>query len=85
MAARAGLSRRTFTRLSRLETHMSVGNWKMQVRLIEAVTRIASSAPITSVAFDIGYESSSAFSAMFRQSLGTSPSVVAGRRDERLP
>jgi AraC-like DNA-binding protein len=84
-AARAGLSRRTFTRLFRLETNMSVGTWKKQARLIEAVTRIASGASITSVAFDIGYESSSAFSAMFRQSLGTSPSAFSGRKDERLP
>ena len=84
-ATRAGLSRRTFTRLFRLETNMSVGTWKKQARLIEAVTRIASGASITSVAFDIGYESSSAFSAMFRQSLGTSPSAFSGRRDERLP
>ncbi|MGX9444238.1 AraC family transcriptional regulator [Nitrobacteraceae bacterium UC4446_H13] len=79
-AARAGLSRRTFTRLFRLETKMSVGTWKKQARLIEAVTRIASGASITSVAFDIGYESSSAFSAMFRQSLGTSPSAFSTRR-----
>ncbi len=84
-AARAGLSRRTFTRLFRLETNMSVGNWKKQARLIEAVTLIASGASITSVAFDIGYESSSAFSAMFRQSLGASPSVFARRRDKRRP
>jgi len=79
-ATRAALSRRSFTRLFRAETGMSVGAWRRQVRLVEAVTRIAAGAPITSIAFEVGYESSSAFSAMFRQSLGMKPSSFSVRR-----
>ena len=35
--------------------------------------RLGSGAPVTEVALDLGYESVSAFSAMFRRAAGTSP------------
>ncbi|WP_242199287.1 AraC family transcriptional regulator [Sphingomonas hankookensis] len=72
-AAVAGMGRRTFTRSFRRETGSGLGTWRQQARLMEALSLIAIGKPITTVAFDVGYESASGFSAMFRRSFGTSP------------
>lgn len=72
-AKKTGMSRRTLTRRFRIETGISIATWITQARLIEAMSRIAEGASITSVAFEVGYESSSAFGAMFRRTFGTSP------------
>jgi AraC-like DNA-binding protein len=73
-AARAGLSGRTLERRFKGATGMSFGRWRQQARLLEAVARLAGGAPVTRVALDLGYDSPSAFSAMFRKILGTAPS-----------
>lgn len=69
----AGMARRTFTRSFRDETGMAFAGWRRQVRLAEAAERIAAGQPIGRVAYDLGYESSSAFTAMFRRTLGAAP------------
>jgi AraC-like DNA-binding protein/quercetin dioxygenase-like cupin family protein len=68
-----GLGRRTLTRLFRRETGMSFAEWRQQVRLMEALSRLTMREPVTNVALDLGYDSPSAFSAMFRRSMGISP------------
>jgi AraC-like DNA-binding protein/mannose-6-phosphate isomerase-like protein (cupin superfamily) len=68
-----GLGRRTLTRLFRKETGMSFGEWRQQVRLMEALTRLTMREPVTAVALDLGYDSPSAFTAMFRRAMGISP------------
>lgn len=68
-----GLGRRTLTRLFRKETGMSFAEWRQQVRLMEALSRLTMREPVTNVALDLGYDSPSAFSAMFRRSMGISP------------
>ena len=68
-----GLGRRTLTRLFRRETGMSFAEWRQQVRLMEALSRLTLREPVTTVALDLGYDSPSAFSAMFRRSMGISP------------
>jgi AraC-like DNA-binding protein len=73
-AERAGASGRTLARLFQRQTNMSFGAWRQQARLLEAISRIAAGASITTVAFDLGYESSSAFTYMFRRALGVPPS-----------
>jgi len=74
----AGMSRRTFTRTFRKETGMSFTEWCRDVRLLEAVSLLGIGRPVTSVAFDVGYNSSSAFAAVFRRAFGTSPSRYIG-------
>jgi AraC-like DNA-binding protein len=69
-----GASGRTLARLFRRETGMSFGAWRQQARLIEALARLGAGEPVTTVALDLGYESPSAFTAMFRRSLGVTPS-----------
>jgi AraC-like DNA-binding protein/mannose-6-phosphate isomerase-like protein (cupin superfamily) len=69
----AGMGRRTFTRLFRREAHMSFATWRQHVRLMEAMARLATGEPVTSVALDVGYNSPSAFTAMFRKAFGAAP------------
>ncbi|MCG8371660.1 MAG: helix-turn-helix transcriptional regulator [Proteobacteria bacterium] len=73
LAAQAGCSRRTFTRTFRKETDMSFSSWRRHVRLLEATSRLAEGQPVTRVAFDVGYASQSAFTAMFHRVFGTTP------------
>lgn len=72
-AERTGMSRRTLTRHFRLETGISIATWIKQARLVEALSRMAEGASVTTAAFEVGYESSSAFGAMFRRTFGCSP------------
>lgn len=69
----AGMGRRTFTRMFRREAHMSFATWRQHVRLMEAMSRLATGEPVTSVALDVGYNSPSAFTAMFRKAFGAAP------------
>lgn len=78
-AAQVGMSRRTFTRVFKQELGMGFALWRQQVRLMEAVSLLAAGRSITSVAFDVGYESPSAFTAMFHRTFGEPPSVYAAR------
>ena len=66
-------STRTLYRRFVKETGITFARWKQQARLLESVRRLAEGVPVTTVAFDLGYESASAFSTMFRRSLGVAP------------
>lgn len=77
LAARAGMSRRSFTRQFKLEVGMGLAVWRQQVRLMSALSLLAEGEPVTSVAFAVGYDSPSAFSALFRRSFGAPPSEYA--------
>jgi AraC-like DNA-binding protein len=80
VAAEAGMSRRTFTRLFRAQTGVSFAAWRQQVCLLAAVARLGEGQPVTRVALDLGYASPSAFASAFRGVLGDAPSrYVAGR------
>ena len=69
----AGASARTLARLFQSETGMSFRTWRQQLRLQKALELLAEGRPVTSVAIDLGYESPSAFIAMFRRTLGAPP------------
>ncbi len=74
MAHKAGMSRRSFTRLFRLQTGMSFSAWRQQACLLAALTRMGNGESITAVAIELGYSSASAFTAAFRRVLGAPPS-----------
>lgn len=74
VARRANASVRTIERLFRLETGMTFGRWRQQLRLLEALRLLAGGKAVTAVALEVGYDSPSAFIAMFRKALGTTPS-----------
>jgi len=71
--ARVGASNRTLTRLFQRETGMSFGRWRQQLHVGLALQRLAEGETVTNIALDLGYESPSAFIAMFRRMLGTTP------------
>lgn len=72
-APRVGASARTLARLFVSETGSTFAEWRRQVRLLEAIDRLGKGQAVTRVALDLGYESPSAFIAMFRRTLGASP------------
>lgn len=72
-AAAANTSARTLYRRFLQETGISFARWKQQARLLESVRRLSAGASVTRVALDLGYESASAFSTMFRRALRISP------------
>lgn len=72
-AVAAGMCRRTFTRLFRRETGVTFATWRQNVRLMEAMSRLANGQSVTAVACDVGYSSPSAFTAMFRRAFGVPP------------
>lgn len=73
-ARTAGVSRCTLARLFRRETGMSFAAWRKQVRLLDALSRLAIGHSVTTVALDVGYSSASAFTATFRRTFGITPS-----------
>ncbi|HNP37818.1 MAG TPA: helix-turn-helix transcriptional regulator [Woeseiaceae bacterium] len=76
--ASVGASARTLERLFQNEAGISFGAWRRQVRLLAALTGLAAKIPVANVASDLGYESASAFSAMFKRTLGCPPSQFFG-------
>ncbi len=80
-ADRMAMSRRSFTRHFQRETGVSLSVWRQQACLFAAVPRLAEGEPVTSVAIDLGYDSVSAFTTMFRRMLGVSPKYYLPRLD----
>lgn len=68
------MSRRSFTRRFREQTGLSFANWRRQASVFAALPRLAAGEPVTTIAFDLGYESASAFATMFRRVVGVPPS-----------
>ncbi len=76
-AGEMNTSTRTLYRRFLRETGITFARWKQQARLLESIRRLAEGMPVTAVAIDLGYESPSAFSTMFRRALGVAPRVFA--------
>jgi AraC-like DNA-binding protein/mannose-6-phosphate isomerase-like protein (cupin superfamily) len=74
-AGAVGASVRTLTRLFEAQTRMSFRAWRTQLRLLAALEMLAAGRGVTEVSIEVGYESASAFTAMFRRSLGTTPTA----------
>ena len=73
------VSARTLARRFQNETGLSFGAWRQQARVLEAMGRLGGGEPVTQVALDLGYESVSAFSAMFHRATGAPPSQFGSR------
>jgi len=73
-AERIEVTSKTIHRLFTKETGMSFAQWREQARLLFALRKIANGEKIIDIAFDCGYGSPSAFTAMFRRHFGVPPS-----------
>ncbi len=79
LAAGAGLSARTMTRLFLGQTGLTFRAWRRRLRLLKSLTGLEAGNSVTAVALDSGYASTSAFIAAFRREFGATPreSVLA--------
>lgn len=73
-AVALAMNRRSFTRLFRNETGMSVAEWRQQACVAVTLPKLAAGESITTLAFDLGYETPANFSTMFKRILGVPPS-----------
>lgn len=75
----AGASSRTLARLFVSETGLTFRVWRKRLLLQEAIKRLDQGQQVTCVAFDLGYNSVSAFIEMFRKELGVTPGQYTRR------
>ncbi len=73
----AAMGRRTFTRSFRRETGLAFAMWRQQIRLQAALSMLSEGKSITAIAYEVGYENPSAFTAMFHRALGVAPTRYA--------
>ncbi len=79
-AQRLHMHPRTLARLFLRETGMNFGAWCRQARLLLSLPRLAAGASVLEVALSHGYDSPSAFTAVFRRSFGAPPSAYQRNR-----
>ena len=70
-----GMSTRTLVRRFVQETGLSFTEWRQQARLVRAIEWLAGGMSVTTVALDLGYNTVSAFIAMFRRAVGMTPTA----------
>ena len=81
-ASAVGASKRTLGRLFTAQTGMSFREWRQQRRLLRALELLATGDNVTTVALELGYDNTSAFIAMFRRCLGTTPTRYLNITDQ---
>jgi AraC-like DNA-binding protein len=74
-AAALGIDAKTIQRLFARETGMTFGQWRQQARLLHGLERLAIGDKVVDVALALGYDSPSAFAAMFKRQFGETPSA----------
>ncbi|KRE89158.1 AraC family transcriptional regulator [Frateuria sp. Soil773] len=72
---RLGIAEKTIHRLFVKQTGMTFAQWREQARLVFALRRLGAGDRVIDIAFDCGYASQSAFTAMFRRHFGVTPSA----------
>jgi AraC-like DNA-binding protein len=73
LARSAGASLRTLERCFLAETGVAVGEWRRRMRLFHALRLLEAGGTVTEVALEVGYATTSAFSAAFTREFGRSP------------
>ena len=74
--AHMGLSRRTLSRLFRQNVGMTFGTWRQMLHVQIALRELEQGVPVNIIAYDLGYESSSAFIKMFKRNTGLTPGTI---------
>lgn len=68
------ISSKTLARHFQKETGLHFSHWVRQAKLMQAMINLALNQPVLNVALDLGYDSPSAFSAMFKRETSMTPS-----------
>lgn len=76
-AAVLNVSPRTITRIFSVEIQMSFAQWRIAVRMREAVSQIMRGRPVQQVSRNLGYSSVSSFVTTFRRTIGVTPGTIA--------
>ena len=74
LCGKCGASKRTIERLFQEQTHMTIGKWRQQLRMLHSIQVLASGEKVINAALEAGYNSPSAFISAFRKVLGDTPS-----------
>lgn len=74
------LSSKTLSRMFQKELNMNFSVWIKQAKLLQALTDLEMKKPILNIALDLGYESPSAFSYMFKRQMGVTPTEYVNRK-----
>jgi AraC-like DNA-binding protein len=77
-AQRLAIDAKTIQRLFARETGMTFGQWRQQARLLRALEKLAAGEKVIDTALALGYDSPSAFAAMFKRQFGATPSAFFG-------
>ena len=68
-----GMTTRTAARRFVIETSLTFGRWRQQLRLLAALEKLGAGESVTSVAFEVGYEDVSSFIGAFKTAMGETP------------
>lgn len=80
LGAQVGLSERSVIRLFPRETGLTFGRWQQQARLQKAFALFDEGHSVTQVALELGYAGPSAFTKMFRRTIGDTPTGLMQAR-----
>ena len=72
-SGKVGASSRTLNRLFNQNYGMGFSRWKQKLRILKSLELLNSDRPLVDIAFELGYESTSAFITGFKKQLGCSP------------
>lgn len=72
-ALKVGASSRTLNRLFNQNYGMGFSRWKQKLRILKSLELLNSNSRLVDIAFELGYESTSAFITAFKKQLGCSP------------
>jgi AraC-like DNA-binding protein len=78
-SAKVGMSTRNFSRKFKTETGLSFSLWKQKMRIFESVIMLKQNKSVTTIALEMGYSSTAAFSYSFKTILGVPPTEYAGQ------
>ncbi|MGV3503548.1 MAG: AraC family transcriptional regulator [Adhaeribacter sp.] len=67
------VSPRTLSRLFINKVGMNFGDWRMRLKLLEAIKQLSEHKPVKEIAFGLGYENTSAFIYTFKKHFGQTP------------
>ncbi|MBJ7551598.1 AraC family transcriptional regulator [Marinomonas ostreistagni] len=83
LCSRSGASLSTATRLFDKHLGMNFNQWRQQVLLSQAVALAAQKMPIQQIAYELGYTSPSAFTAMVTNAVGIPPKQFLYQQTDR--
>ncbi len=75
-----GASSRTLSRLFKSETGLNYSQWRTRLNIQIAIGQLTKGELISNIALNLGYESPSAFTHMFRVNTGMTPSFYRDRK-----